>query len=113
MEQEWQLRWPSSPPHWEADFLCVVLPTCQYVLVVLEPGRQVSHCSPACSVPHGQQMFSERLGWWELVARPEGRAAFVGTVLAALQGAGFVMSLYLLIRDQTIHRWPDSTYVGV
>ena len=63
------------------------------------PGSQVSHSSSCCSVPHGQDMFSERVGPWELLSRSEGRVALAGTVLALLQSFGLVLSLYMLVSN--------------
>ena len=63
------------------------------------PGSQVSHSSSCCSVPHGQDMFSERVGPWELLSRCEGRVALAGTVLALLQSFGLVLSLYMLVSN--------------
>ena len=63
------------------------------------PTSQVSHSSSCCSVPHGQDMFTERVGPWELLSRSEGRVAFAGTVLALLQSFGLVLSLYMLVSN--------------
>jgi len=63
------------------------------------PGSQVSHSSSCCSVPHGQDMFTERVGPWELLSRSEGRVALAGTVLALLQSFGLVLSLYMLVSN--------------
>jgi hypothetical protein len=52
-------------------------------------------------------MFSERVGPLELLARPEGRVALAGTLLAFLQAGGLVLSLYLLVTNY-LEREPRS-----
>jgi len=68
----------------------------------------VSHASSCCSVPHGQDMFTERVGPWELLSRSEGRVAFAGTVLALLQSVGLVISLYMLVSNYMASSDEDS-----
>jgi len=63
-----------------------------------KPGG-VSSSSSCCSVPHGQAMFTERIGAVELISRPEGRVALAGTLLAFLQSFGLVLSLYMLVSN--------------
>ena len=70
-------------------------------------ASQVSHSSSCCSVPHGQDMFTERVGPWELLSRSEGRVAFAGTVLALLQSCGLVISLYMLISNYMANTTED------
>ena len=53
----------------------------------------------SCSSPHGQRMFSERVGPVALVARPEGRVALAATVLALVQACGLVLALYMLVSN--------------
>ena len=79
------------------------------------PSSQVSHSSTCCSVPHGQAMFTERLGTWELLSRSEGRVAFSGTVLALLQSCGLVISLYMLVSNYIVESTEDdpSTHICV
>ena len=72
------------------------------------PSDQVSHSSSCCSVPHGQAMFTERLGPWELLSRSEGRVAFAGTVLALLQSCGLVISLYMLVSNYMMDSMEDD-----
>jgi len=59
----------------------------------------VSTSSSCCSVPHGQAMYSERLGPLELLSQPEGRVALAGTLLALLQSVGLVLSLYMMVTN--------------
>ena len=79
------------------------------------PSSQVSHSSSCCSVPHGQAMFTERLGPWELLSRQEGRVAFAGTVLGFLQSFGLVISLYMLVSNYMMDSTEDdpSTHICV
>lgn len=46
-----------------------------------------------------QAMFCERVSPLSLLCRAEGRAALAGTVLALLQAAGLVISLYMLVAN--------------
>ena len=60
---------------------------------------KVSTSSSCCTVAHGQDMYTERVTHFQMFSRPEGRVAFIGTVLALLQSVGFILSLYLLVSN--------------
>jgi len=75
-----------------------------------KPGG-VSSSSSCCSVPHGQAMFTERIGAVELISRPEGRVALAGTLLAFLQSFGLVLSLYMLVSNYLVEEEEENPYV--